>query len=152
PTIERLKGNLALFTQDSWTRKRLTLNLGLRFETLNGYVPEQHLAAGRFIGARDFAPVYDTPNWKDLSPRMGAVYDLFGTGRTASAARGRIWASGAPASLRAIATTSEKGSTCGRTTGKARSVSSTSCSPVWGWASPTSDGGTATSGSTITSW
>ena len=83
PTIERLKGNLALFTQDSWTRKRLTLNLGLRFETLNGYVPEQHLAAGRFIGARDFAPVYDTPNWKDLSPRTGAVYDLFGTGRTA---------------------------------------------------------------------
>ena len=104
PTIERLKGNLALFTQDSWTRKRLTLNLGLRFETLNGYVPEQHLAAGRFIGARDFAPVYDTPNWKDLSPRMGAVYDLFGTGRTAlKASLGRYPVGAGTSSITALA-------------------------------------------------
>ena len=104
PTIERLKGSLALFTQDSWTRKRLTLNLGLRFETLDAYVPEQHLPAGRFIGARDFAPVDDTPNWKDLSPRTGAAYDVFGTGRTVvKASLGRYPVGAGTSSVTAVA-------------------------------------------------
>jgi hypothetical protein len=35
------------------------------------------------VAARHFDAIYDYPDWKDLSPRLGAVYDLFGTGRTA---------------------------------------------------------------------
>ncbi|MBI3265398.1 MAG: hypothetical protein HYZ58_19890, partial [Acidobacteria bacterium] len=75
---------LGLFVQDQWALKRLTLNYGLRFDALNGHVPAQQVPAGRFIPfARDFAPVDGAPAWTDLNPRLGASYDLFGTGRTA---------------------------------------------------------------------
>ena len=74
---------LGLFAQDQWNVNRLTLNLGLRFDYLNGKVREQHMPAGTFVPARDFAPVEDVPRWTDINPRIGASYDLFGTGRTA---------------------------------------------------------------------
>jgi hypothetical protein len=74
---------LGVFIQDQWALRRLTLNYGVRFDYFNGYVPEQHVPAVRFVGARDFARVDGVPNWKDLNPRVGGSYDLFGTGRTA---------------------------------------------------------------------
>jgi hypothetical protein len=79
----RMRADLALYAQDRWTIKRLTLNYGLRFDYFNGYVPEQSTPASTFVPARQFAAVRDVPNWTDLSPRLGASYDLFGTGRTA---------------------------------------------------------------------
>lgn len=81
--VENLKANAGAFAQDQWTIDRLTLNLGLRFDYLNANVPEQHLGAGRFVPARDFAAVPCVPCWKDFSPRFAASYDLFGTGKTA---------------------------------------------------------------------
>src|SRR5262245_40535638 len=77
---DRLGG---IFVQDQWTVKRLALNAGLRFDYYDAAVPEQHVGAGPFVGARDFAPVSDVPNWQDLNPRLGASWDLFGDGRTA---------------------------------------------------------------------
>ena len=79
----RTRAELGLFAQDQWTLQRLTLNLGLRFDYFNGYVPAQHVA-GRTLRRRPrLAAVHDVPNWTDLNPRLGGAYDLFGDGRTA---------------------------------------------------------------------
>src|SRR5262249_6092597 len=61
----------------------LTLNYGLRFDYLRAYVPAQSAPVTRFLAARDLPVVECVPCWRDLSPRLGASYDLFGTGRTA---------------------------------------------------------------------
>ncbi len=79
------KYDIGIFAQDSWTMKRLTLNPGVRIELWDSYYAAQTAAAGRFIGARNFAeePESERPHWKDVAPRMGAVYDLLGNNTTA---------------------------------------------------------------------
>ena len=79
----KLNAELGVYVQDQWTFRRLTLNVGARFDYLNASVPEQHLPAGRFVPARDFGAMADLPNWKDVNPRVSAAYDLFGDGKTA---------------------------------------------------------------------
>ena len=74
---------MGLFAQDQWTIKRLTLNLGVRFDDFHGYVPSSQQVAGRLIGPRSFAAVDCVPCWKDINSRFGFAYDLFGNGRTA---------------------------------------------------------------------
>ena len=69
----RTKADLGLYAQDRWTIKRLTLNYGVRFDYFNGYVPATQLAAGRFVGARDFAPVYGVPRWIGREPAARRV-------------------------------------------------------------------------------
>ena len=83
PGHQRTKAELGIFVQDQWTIDRLTLNLGLRFDYFNGYVPAQEIPATRFIPARSFDRVDDVPNWTDVNPRVGVSYDLFGSGQTA---------------------------------------------------------------------
>jgi hypothetical protein len=74
---------IGFYAQDQWTLNRLTLNLGLRFDYLKGSVPALDIPAGAWVPERHFDAVTDIPNWKDWTPRVGAAYDLFGTGRTA---------------------------------------------------------------------
>ena len=73
----------ALYAQDQWTMRRLTLNLGLRWAIYDAFIPESHLPAGPYVPARDFPAVEHSPRWENLSPRLGAAYDLFGNGLTA---------------------------------------------------------------------
>ena len=79
---EHLKSALGLYAQDRWTVNRLTLNVGVRFDYHNAYVPVQDLPAIPFVAARHYDQIDNVPNWKDLAPRIGGTYDLFGDGKT----------------------------------------------------------------------
>jgi outer membrane receptor protein involved in Fe transport len=52
---ELLNQDLGIYGQDSWTIKRLTVNAGLRWESLNAQVARGTSPAGRFVPAREFA-------------------------------------------------------------------------------------------------
>ena len=84
PLLSRpvMKADLGIYGQDSWTLRRMTLNYGLRWEYFNAYIRAQDAGVGRFVPARHFDEVH-VPSYKDLSPRFGVSYDLFGDGRTA---------------------------------------------------------------------
>jgi carboxypeptidase family protein len=79
---EALVADVGVYAQDTWTLKRMTVNAGLRWEYLNSEVSAQESGAGRFVGVRKFDAI-PMPVWKDLAPRFGVVYDLFGNAKTA---------------------------------------------------------------------
>lgn len=79
----RVNPDLGVFIQHQWTIDRMTLNTGLRYEHFSGYVLEQVAPANRFIPERSFDRVDGLPKWRDINPRAGVVYDLFGNSRTA---------------------------------------------------------------------
>ena len=82
--ITRAPADLGVFAQDRWTIGRMTANIGLRFDYFTTEFPEQHLGPVPLVPNRDLTfPKESFASFKDLSPRVGAAYDLFGTGKTA---------------------------------------------------------------------
>ena len=79
---DQLHADIGIYAQDVWTMRRLTLNYGARWEYFAHGIPVETSPAGRFTAARTFGPI-EMPTWKSISPRFGAVYDLFGNQKTA---------------------------------------------------------------------
>lgn len=79
---ERLNANVGIYAQDQWTFKRLTLNYALRWEYVSEQVDGQPAQSGRFVNIPAFGDI-KMPIWKSWSPRVSAVYDLSGDGKTA---------------------------------------------------------------------
>jgi len=72
-----------VFAQDQWTIKRLTLNLGVRYDHFTAFAPAITVPAGPFKPEQSFAELRDLPTYNDITPRIGVAWDLFGNGRTA---------------------------------------------------------------------
>jgi hypothetical protein len=80
----------ALYLQDTFTVKRLTLNLGVRWdrqadEALAANVPANPIIPA-IMPALSFPGINSGVVWNDISPRLGMTYDLFGTGKSVARA------------------------------------------------------------------
>jgi hypothetical protein len=74
----------AVFVQEQWTRRRLTLQGAVRFDRARSWFPEQREGPSRFLPTPIVVPTTrGIDSYTDLTPRFGVAYDLSGTGTTA---------------------------------------------------------------------
>jgi hypothetical protein len=82
--FDNMKAEMGVYAQDKWTVGKMTVNAGVRFEYFSTGFPSQHLGPARLIPTRNISfPATDWYGFKDITPRVGVAYDLFGNGRTA---------------------------------------------------------------------
>jgi hypothetical protein len=79
-----LNSDLGIFVQDRWSLNRVTATLGMRFDYFKSGFPEQTLGPSPLTPNRNLSfPASDNISWKDITPRLGATYDVMGDGKTA---------------------------------------------------------------------
>ncbi len=90
PTYSKpyLNADLGLYAMDTYHIKRLSINAGIRWEYYSGQINPESSPAGRFVAARSFGKVdcNSVPGlgcFKNWTPRLGAIYDVFGNHKTA---------------------------------------------------------------------
>jgi hypothetical protein len=73
-----------VYFTDTYTLKRVTINAGVRWERYHNYYPEQTKEAGQFaeIFPAKTYPQQDVLTWVDTVPRLGAAWDVTGSGKT----------------------------------------------------------------------
>ena len=73
-----------LYVQEQWTTGRVTYQGALRYDYAYSYFPEQQIGANRFLANDVVVPrTKGVTGYKDLTPRGGVAWDVFGTGKTA---------------------------------------------------------------------
>lgn len=72
-----------LYAQDQWVLGRLTLQGGIRYDYLHMTYPAQQLGPSKLYPIVVQFAASDSYQWHDVTPRMGAAYNLFGNGKTA---------------------------------------------------------------------
>jgi hypothetical protein len=74
--------NYGFFVNDTFSRNKLTLNLGVRFDRYRTFIPAQERKASTFAVAASFAAVDEIKSFNHFTPRVGLVFDVKGNGKT----------------------------------------------------------------------
>ena len=73
----------AFYAQDQWTLRRVTLSGAVRYDHVWSHFPRQQLGPNPFVPDPIVYEPSDGVSYHDVTPRFGASYDVFGTGKTA---------------------------------------------------------------------